>query len=273
MFYHILVKTKAQGKEKSEMYSVYDFDSMDNVVQEFGIPYTTGEDFFVDGYKVNSHTLKRFYVAESDSSISVLQDNFRARIRNSNVFMMATREMLINDDSYARDVTSVILEKAKSSSNSNKKISPVITDNKSVFIVHGRDDGLKAEVARFIQKIGLSPIILHEQVSSSLTIIEKLEKYTNVGFAIVLYTSCDVGSLKDTQVLKPRARQNVVFEHGFLTGKLGRSRVCALVENSVELPNDISGVVFVDYDKSGSWMYTIAKEIKALGYSIDMDAI
>ena len=33
--------------------------------------------------------------------------------------------------------------------------------------------------------------------------------------------------------LKPRARQNVVFEHGYLIGKLGRNKVCALVKEEV----------------------------------------
>jgi len=31
--------------------------------------------------------------------------------------------------------------------------------------------------------------------------------------------------------LKPRARQNVVFEHGYLMGKIGRKNVCALVKD------------------------------------------
>jgi predicted nucleotide-binding protein len=34
-----------------------------------------------------------------------------------------------------------------------------------------------------------------------------------------------------------RARQNVVFEHGYLIGKLGRSRVSAIIKDVVEIPN------------------------------------
>jgi predicted nucleotide-binding protein len=133
-------------------------------------------------------------------------------------------------------------------------------DKSQVFIVHGHDDLAKTETARFIEKLGLQPIILHEQASSSKSIIEKIEEYSDVGFGIVLYTPCDIGGKQDEKpVLKSRARQNVVFEHGFLIGKIKRQNVCALVKGDVELPNDISGVVYVEMDNADSWKYTIAK--------------
>ena len=105
--------------------------------------------------------------------------------------------------------------------------------NKSqVFIVHGHDEEAKTKLARFVEKLGFEVIILHEQVSSSKTIVEKIEDYSNVGFGIILYTSCDVGAKNtDNPQLESRARQNVVFEHGFLIGKVGRSNVCALVSH------------------------------------------
>jgi len=117
-------------------------------------------------------------------------------------------------------------------------------DKLNVFIVHGHDDLAKMETAKFIEQLGLIPIILHEQVSSGFTIIEKIENYSNVGFGVVLYTPCDLGAKKGNETeLKLRARQNVVFEHGFLIGKIGRKNVVALVKGDVETPNDISGVV------------------------------
>ncbi|PBH49591.1 nucleotide-binding protein [Clostridioides difficile] len=143
-----------------------------------------------------------------------------------------------------------------------------------MFIVHGHDNGLKNEVARFLEKLKLKPIILHEQASEGETIIEKIERYSNVGFGIVLYTPCDKGGLaNDGAELRCRARQNVVFEHGYLIGKLERKNVCALVKDDVEKPNDISGVVYVSYDESGAWKIEIAKELKAAGYNIDFNKL
>ena len=109
-----------------------------------------------------------------------------------------------------------------------------------VFIVHGHDNAAIQEMARTLEKGGFEAIILHEQLDSGLTIIEKIERYADVDFAVVLYTECDLGRAKemDQKDEKYRARQNVVFEHGYLIGKLGREHVCALVRGNVETPGD-----------------------------------
>lgn len=136
---------------------------------------------------------------------------------------------------------------------------------KKIFIVHGRDNESKQELSRYIESLGIEVIILHEQASSGMTIIEKIEHYSNeVGFAFVLYTACDHGrGIHETKVHpKNRARQNVVFEHGYLMAKLGRKNVCALVKGEIETPNDISGVVYVALDQAGAWKIEVNKELK-----------
>lgn len=151
---------------------------------------------------------------------------------------------------------------------STVELTEPIKSNK-VFIVHGHDDGLKIEVARFVEKLGFEAIILHEQVNVGNTIIEKIERHSEVGFAIVLYTPCDEGKSKRSDKLRDRARQNVVFEHGYFIAKLGRSNVVALHKgDDIELPNDISGVVYVKYENT-NWKREIADEMDASGYNID----
>lgn len=153
------------------------------------------------------------------------------------------------------------------------------TENKSlamdeVFIVHGHDEEAKEKTARFIEKLGFKPIILHEQASSGKTIIEKIESYSNVGFGVVLYTACDLGAKKtENPDLNNRARQNVVFEHGFLIGKIGRPNVTALVKENIETPNDISGVVYINMDDAGSWQFQVAKELQNSGYNVDLNKL
>ena len=123
-------------------------------------------------------------------------------------------------------------------------------------------------MADFITSLGLEPIILHMQASSGRTIIEKIEHYSNVGFSIVLYTPCDVGSKAGDLTGKYRARQNVVFEHGYMIGKLGRRRVAAVVKGSVETPNDISGVVYVSLDVHNNWKEELRNEMRSVGYKV-----
>lgn len=148
----------------------------------------------------------------------------------------------------------------------------IARNKRKVFIVHGRDEAAKQEVSRFIEKLGLEAIILHENASLGMTIIEKIEHYSNdVDFALILYTACDHGrgAHESTVPPKDRARQNVVFEHGYLMAKLGRENVCPLVKGNIETPNDMSGVVYVNLDNSGGWKNTVAKELQSCGYSIN----
>lgn len=152
------------------------------------------------------------------------------------------------------------------------KVTEKTYSKEKVFIVHGHDDGLKNEVARLIERQNIEAIILHEQASGGKTIIEKIEINTDVGFGIVLYTPCDVGSKKGNEKnLKDRARQNVVFEHGYLIGKLGRENVAAIVKGEVETPGDVSGVVYIQH--SGSWKFELLKELKGSGYDIDLNKL
>lgn len=147
------------------------------------------------------------------------------------------------------------------------------TDNRKVFIVHGHDDIAKMEAAYFLSRAGFTPIILHEQPSAGKTIIEKIEEYTDVCYGIVLYTECDLGHAKDEKDEHPRARQNVVFEHGYLIAKLGRSRVTALVKGKVETPGDISGVVYTEMDVAGAWKNELANNMLKVGIPFDKTKI
>jgi len=104
-----------------------------------------------------------------------------------------------------------------------------------------------------------------------MTIIEKIERYSgDADFALVLYTPCDLGRGAHENNVRPnnRARQNVVFEHGYLMAKLGRQNVCALVKGQIETPNDISGVVYVSLDPAGGWKGEVVKELRECGYSV-----
>ncbi|MBR3817453.1 MAG: nucleotide-binding protein [Clostridia bacterium] len=175
------------------------------------------------------------------------------------VFKDVSSKLLIlkeNLDGYLLDITSD--EFVEESEMSNKK----------VFIVHGHDEQLLNEVELMIRRIGLEPIILKNEASGGRTVIEKIEHYTDVGFGIVLYTCCDEGRKKGTDELRDRARQNVIFEHGYLCAKLNRDRVVALNDPGVEVPSDLAGVVYISHSDV-DWKNQIMREMKNAGLIFD----
>ena len=146
-------------------------------------------------------------------------------------------------------------------------------DAPAIFLVHGHDNAVKYEVARFLEDVtGRKPTILHEQASGGKTLIEKLELYgLEVDFAVVLLTPDDKGCAKNEDEARPRARQNVVFELGYFFGKLGREKV-AVINANTEKPSDIDGLVYIPFD-SGGWKLELVKELRAAGTAVDTSAI
>lgn len=143
----------------------------------------------------------------------------------------------------------------------------IAVDKTKVFIVHGHDIKLRDEVELFLLRLNLQPVILSNEASKGQTVIEKFEENSDVSFAIVLYTACDKGGSKESRELHDRARQNVVFEHGFFFAKLGRGNVVALHEPGVEIPSDLSGVLYISLD--GDWKSQIKREMQAAGIEAD----
>jgi len=145
-----------------------------------------------------------------------------------------------------------------------------------VFIVHGHDVAAKQAVAYLLKQLDLDVVILHEKPDKGRTIIEKLleESDIDVGYAVVVLTPDDVGRVASEEgKLSPRARQNVVLELGYFLAKLGKERVHALYKEGVELPTDYLGVLYTPLDDAGSWQLKLAKELKAIGFSIDLNKL
>ena len=139
-----------------------------------------------------------------------------------------------------------------------------------VLIVHGRNEEAKEKVARFLMKLQLEPVLLDEQAARGRTLIEKFETQWPVAFVVVLLTGDDVGGpTSEPRKLRPRARQNVIFELGFSIAKLNRERVCALYEEGVELPSDFHGVEYKPLDAAGAWKAKLARELHEAGLRFD----
>ena len=151
-----------------------------------------------------------------------------------------------------------------------------ISRGKKVFVVHGHDDAAKTNLEVFLHEVGLEPVVLHRQADQGLTVIEKFEKHSEVGYAFILltpdeaaYLAADAQKPESERKIEWRARPNVIFEFGYFIGKLGRSRVCCLYTGNVSLPSDVNGMIYKRYEKSVEEVgYSIIKDLKAAGYEV-----
>jgi predicted nucleotide-binding protein len=164
------------------------------------------------------------------------------------------------------------LEEESRQSESATDTEPGISEplnSRKIFVVHGHDHGTKETVARFLSKLDLDPIILHEMPDKGRTLIEKFEDHADVACAVAILSPDDIASPKnDPAVSEERARQNVILESGFFVGRLGRERTFALLLNGVTKPSDIDGVLYIPFERD-SWRMLLLRELKAAGLDID----
>ena len=146
--------------------------------------------------------------------------------------------------------------------------------SRKIFVVHGRDDGTKQAVTRYLEHLDLAPVLLEELPSEGRTLVEKVEANADVSYAVIILTPDDAGHLKiEPDQVRDRARQNVILELGYFLAKLGRRKVCALKIGDPELPSDYGGVAFIAIDEAGGWKLKLAAEIKASGIPIDLNRL
>ena len=149
-------------------------------------------------------------------------------------------------------------------------------ENKSVFIVHGRDMSMREAVENALRGLNIPTVVLTREEDQGQTVIEKFEKQAaRCEYAVVLCSADDEGRLrpkgrsKDVPAFRPRARQNVVLELGYFLAKLGRPYVFVLhSEESIEQPSDFVGVVYQTFDKAGVWKGKLVTELKAAGFKV-----
>lgn len=168
--------------------------------------------------------------------------------------------------SKAEDVTSLVMaieDVLRSIPSQRQGLRPA----PKVFIAHGHDNATRETVATFLLSIGIKPIVLFDEVDGGDTIIEKLERCCReAAFAFILLTPDDYGYPKENPTaIKSRARQNVIFELGYLVARLGRRRVRVLYQQGVEIPTNFLGVVYINMDDAGKWRSYLTRELKDAG--------
>ena len=143
-----------------------------------------------------------------------------------------------------------------------------------IFVVHEHDTGALEQLELVLRRLGLDPYILQNNDGESKTLIEALEQriYREAAFGIVLLTPDDFGypKSKTDEDRQPRARQNVILELGMVIASLGRERMVLLKKGALELPTDVSGVIYLEFnDHVKEVAVRLATRMKGAGIRID----
>jgi predicted nucleotide-binding protein len=152
---------------------------------------------------------------------------------------------------------------------------------RSVFVVHGRDDGSLQLVEDYLKEIGIKPIILTRMGGGDRSLLQRFLRFGNeANFAVVLITADDYGAFcgqydtsgVEDRALQFRARQNVILELSFFYGKLGWENVFVLFKGpdraypNFERPSDLEGVVFNELSNA-SWKKSLRERLDQLNIS------
>ena len=277
MYYHVKIDYYDSKLKVNQTVYEYDITSEAELKDDVIVPYISEKEFVFKGTRLNTknNDLRQLRIFRSDRPIKECVDIANSKVHR-NVIMVYHKNDILPFDGLVEECTKMINEVQKQIGNAVDRPQIRRADlcsNNEVFIVHGHDDAVRLRVEDFLNKIGLKPIVLFREPDEGNTIIEKFEKHSNVGFAIVLYTYCDDGKSKTVNNYQKRARQNVVFEHGYMIAKLGRNRVCALRSGDIEIPSDYQGVLFKSMGSDDGWHLDLAKELKAAGYNIDLNKL
>lgn len=265
VFYHARVIIKPERvKDSTKLAFEYDL-SIDDLLHKIVVPFVQQKQFFCGGVVVVPSKVQEVRFNRTEQSSRDLAPMIEARRRmhpNVLVFSPPEYEVVWEGD----DITRELLDQAHQLARGGQMKAAKQSDR--IFIVHGHDETAVDQTEILINRFGLTPIILRNAPSGGRTVIEKFEAHSDVGAAIVLLTPDDIGGL-DTGHLLPRARQNVIWEWGYLVGRLGRQNVICLYKGSVEVPSDLHGIVTIHVgDDVREKSEEIRRELKAAGYDI-----
>jgi hypothetical protein len=121
-----------------------------------------------------------------------------------------------------------------------------------VLLIHGHATD-RVALQEWLQHEELAdPVVMAQQFTAGQTLPEKFEFLADeADAAIALATPDDLASpASKADVKRERARQNVWVEVGWFWGRLGRRRVLLLVRGDVEIPSDLDGIEYHNYQQS-----------------------
>jgi predicted nucleotide-binding protein len=290
-YYHVIIKNISKVSKETDI--IVDLNrSEQDIKEKISIFCNRGQEFNYKGRRIDPNYVDLLNINKSKEPLEASDAIFISEAFNEG----NTLETIL-DHLETCDVTDLFIngqpEPKEELALGQDGAVALAPRSKNIFIVHGNDHAPMKELKTVLYELGLNPIVLDDKPSGgSNTLIEKLERYSNVDFAFIILTPDDIGGsyaeldkamaefeppfdkiMRIEELLKrrfkTRARQNVILEFGYFIAKLGRNRVCCLYKGSVDFASDMRGVMYIPFDRSVEDIrLKIMKELKDAGYDL-----
>ena len=271
--YHIYVEY-AEPDKSGIRFNV----SQEELVRTFTSPFSEGKPFWFMGKLLNPHKVVKAAIFWSYQTADKLtlpnQENLVAAKDKKYVLESIqkgkVKSVYLCTEKFlppAQKLEIIAVQPAKSAPNSRRR----------VLVVCGTDEKMKHAITNALIKLQLVPVVMCEEPSQGRKIVERFQDYTDVGFAVVLLSPDESLYDKDESPTKRklRPRQDVVFELGFLLGKLGKGNVLVFQREceNFESPTNFEGLKVTAFDDRDSWKLALIRELIGSGYAVDGDRI
>ncbi len=180
-YYYVLITYVSKLTQKLVTAGFYDL-SEERLRKAIVQPYLNGQQFFLGGRCIDPHLIETIKIYETEEKVKLLSEKESCDVD------IILEEII--DGERGKFVTDFFITVPPTTASKNKTERKL---TKKVFLVHGRDLKPMEELKNILKEFGLIPIVLHEQPSGSRTIVEKLEKHSDVGYAFVILSPDDIG--------------------------------------------------------------------------------
>ena len=270
--YHIYIEY-AEPEKSGIRFNV----TQEELVRTFVTPFTAGQPFWFMGRLLNPLKVTKavlFWSYEpADKLILPNQENFIVakdkKYLIDNVLKGKIKGTYICTEKFLPPA-----EKAPTVQTSATASSALGSIRRRIFVVSGLDDEMKQAVSVSLTKLGLAPVVMREEPSQGKKIIARFADYADVGFAVVLLSPDDFVYAREEAPAKRKLRpqQDVIFELGFLLGKLGKSNVLVFYRECENFATpDFEGIKFTAFDDRDSWKLALVRELTNTGYTLDVE--
>ena len=242
-------------------------------------PYLLGRPITINGKTIETDDVDRIRVYRTDQSWDAMCVAAYERGSTIDAFFLDVAKDVTDDwiNAAPGDGTSIAAKESKASHD--------VVDDRTVFVVHGRNEAARSALFTFLRSIRLHPLEWSEAVKSTGKPAPYIGEILDAAFArayavVVLLTPDDEARLRPEfqsdndgpheVELSGQARPNVLFEAGMAMGRDHERTI--LVELGVVRPfSDVAGRQVVRLDDTPERRHDLAQRLRAAGCAVNTD--